>query len=672
VKQLRPAPCAALALAALLAACSDESGGGGFSVEAAPRIEVSESGRPVLNEGTISVSGSSPTFLDILNTGNGPLNLRAVEIISEPPGAFTVSAAAPEAPLPAAGAPVLVAPAAIPYRIAVAYDASAAAATGVARPTARLTLRSNQTLDGTNVFHINVAPVVNAARLVLQPALVEFGLVQAGQSGIKNVALLNMGTSDLVITGFNFSGHPNFSMELETVLYNVSAESASTGITLAAPIIIKPGEARQMTTTYTATGEEAASGNILFRSNDPQAPNGTNLQLVANGAGPCVRVNPSRVDFGGKAVGQRAVIDVEITSCSDKPLEIRALEIADDPAGVYDVDTSALTFPLTLDQNASVTVPVSFTPTTAALFEGGEFVRETGLLRITSNAIIAEYDVQLSGFGTDGSCPQAVITVTEGDEVLPQTNLHLSARNSTATAGQITRWEWSVVQPQGSASVFFPATNRQDVTFEANIVGEYLFRLKVWDALGTESCSQAEYTVIVTSDEAIRVELLWNTPSDSNQSDTGFDAFMNSAGTDVDLHFLHPRANGQWFDSKFDCSWVNKNPDWGGAGTSDNPRLDRDDTDGAGPENLNLSTPEFGTSYTVGAHYWDDWSFGMSETTVRVYIYGQRRFQWDRVPLNKADMWTVARIEWPSQNVTGITTPQNGPVIERNFVPPIF
>ncbi len=661
-------PLVLLALTTIVAACG-EDGGGGFEVSTAPRIEVSENGRPVQNEGTISVSGSTATFLDIRNTGNGPLSLRAIEIISNPDGAFTVSAAAPEAPLPGPG-PVVVAPEAVPYKIAVAYDADVAAASGVARPTARIAFRTNQTLDGTNVFYVNVSPVLNAARLVIQPGLVEFGTVQAGQAGIKNVALLNMGTSELVIPSFNFSGHPNFSMELETILYNVTAESASTGLQLATPVKIPPGESRMVTVSFTATGEEPASGSILFRSNDPSAPNGTNLQLIANGAGPCVRVNPSRVDFGGKAVGQRAVIDVQVSSCSEKPLIISALDIADDPSGVFDVDTSGLTFPLTLAQDETITLPVSFTAVGVAPYENGAFVQETGVLRITSNAIIAEYDVQLSGFGTDGTCPNAVITVAEGDEVLPQTNLSLSARNSTASAGNITRWEWSVVQPSGSVSNFFPANNRQDVRFEANIVGEYIFRLKVWDALGTESCSQAEYTVLVTSDEAIRVELLWNTPADPNQSDTGFDAFMNSAGTDLDLHFLHPTAATRWFDQSRDCFWFNPTPNWGGAGAADNPSLDRDDTDGGGPENLNLSTPEFGATYRVGVDYWDDWGYGMSETTIRVYIYGQRRFQWERVPMNMHDLWDVATIKWPDQSVTGITTPSNGPVIQSNFPRP--
>jgi hypothetical protein len=42
------------------------------------------------------------------------------------------------------------------------------------------------------------------------------------------------------------------------------------------------------------------------------------------------------------------------------------------------------------------------------------------------------------------------------------------------------------------------------------------------------------------------------------------------------------------------------------------------------------------------------------------------------VALIKDDMWDVATIEWPSQAVTGITTPQNGPVVQSSFPVPLF
>jgi len=266
-----------------------------------------------------------------------------------------------------------------------------------------------------------------------------------------------------------------------------------------------------------------------------------------------------------------------------------------------------------------------------------------------------------------GGCPTAVITVTEGDEVLPQTVLHLSARNSTSSTGAVTRWLWTIDQPQGSASIFFPGAQDQDITFEANNVGEYRFTLNVWDAVGTEACSPATYLVVVTSDEAIRVELLWDTPGDSNQTDTGFDRFGESTGSDMDLHFLHPNASNQYFHDTYDSNWRNNNPDWGGSGPLNNPKFTRDDTDGAGPETLLLDSPEFGATYRVGAHYWDDRIYGPSKTTIRVYIYGQLREQWANVNLVESDLWDSMTIGWPSETITRLTTPEGGPVIIPNF-----
>ena len=265
-----------------------------------------------------------------------------------------------------------------------------------------------------------------------------------------------------------------------------------------------------------------------------------------------------------------------------------------------------------------------------------------------------------------GDCPVAVITVAQGDEVQPQTRLELDGSNSIAGSGEVTGWEWSVEQPQGSVSVFVPSSYVADPSFEVNVIGTYTFRLKVFDALGTVSCSEAEYVVNVTSDDAIHVELLWNTPGDPDQSDTGSGGGF-SAGSDVDLHFLHPRANGVYFDWTYDCYWESPTQEWGFFGPSDNPNLDRDDTDGAGPENLNVGVPEQNVRFQVGTHYWSDWGYGYSLATVRIYIYGVLRDQWPDVRIVNGDMWDSHYVDWPSGFVTRITAPGGGPRITPNY-----
>ncbi|MCE7990136.1 MAG: hypothetical protein DYG89_54020, partial [Caldilinea sp. CFX5] len=228
----------------------------------------------------------------------------------------------------------------------------------------------------------------------------------------------------------------------------------------------------------------------------------------------------------------------------------------------------------------------------------------------------------------------------------------------------ITAYQWSIRQPAGSNETIRPSATQRDIQFTANIIGSYTFVLDVWDQFGTQSCSPAEYTVIVTSDEAIHVELIWRTPGDITETDTGFTLGGMSVGSDVDLHVLHPNA-GDYFDDRYDTYWLNPNPNWAGSGSNDDPSLDRDDTDGAGPENFHLSFPEFNKTYTVGAHYWDDWGYGNAYVTIRVYIYGQLRFNWNEVLLATQDMWEVCEIDWPSGAVRGIGG--NTPVIESNY-----
>lgn len=92
-------------------------------------------------------------------------------------------------------------------------------------------------------------------------------------------------------------------------------------------------------------------------------------------------------------------------------------------------------------------------------------------------------------------CPVAVITVTEGTSVGVGTTLHLSAEQSVSDSGAIVRWSWSVVAPAGSASGFVPSADVQSPTFLADVAGQYLFSLDVWDGTGTQSCARAQMGV---------------------------------------------------------------------------------------------------------------------------------------------------------------------------------
>ncbi len=641
-------------LATTFIACGD----GGIKDAAIAKLEVREGQRAVTAGGTVTARADLPARIQVANSGTGVLLIKEIVVESVPPGAFTVTSL----PSPSEAVPVEVYPEALSHQFSVEFNPSAA--TDGSRPKATVRIRTNTTINSGSEFTFYVAPEIAVARLVVSPALLDFATVSANATSTKPANLLNTGAAPLSITRIIFAGHLGYTATIAGVTYNVTAESASNGITLNPPLVVAAGSAEKVDVTYAASGAEAAEGSMVFFTES--SPDGVELKLYANLQGPCIKTNPTRVSFGGKLVGQLAEVPLEIQSCGDVDLVIDDVEMIEDGNGVFAVREAALgTFPVAIPAGSSVYVPVTYFPASVAQLGGdGQFVQDVGKIRVNSNAYLSELEVPVDGFGTDGSCPTAAIVVREGQEVLPQTVLHLSGLGSTASNGAIASYEWSVVQPGGSVSTFSPSPYVAEPTFEANIVGEYIFRLNVRDTLGTVSCSAAEYTVVVTSDDAIHVELLWRTPGDINESDTGGDQIYFSVGSDVDLHFLHSKAYGNYFDWTYDCYWDNVNPEWGIFSPSDNPRLDRDDTDGAGPENLNIAVPEPGVRYQVGVHYWNDWGYGDAFATVRVYIYGVLRDQWADVQITNDDMWDSHYIDWPSGTVTRIGS---SPVIMPNY-----
>ena len=126
----------------------------------------------------------------------------------------------------------------------------------------------------------------------------------------------------------------------------------------------------------------------------------------------------------------------------------------------------------------------------------------------------------------------------------------------------------------------------------------------------------------------------------------------------------------------------------------DDPSLDRDDTDGAGPENLNIAIPEDDILYHIGVHYWDSHGMGEAITTVKVWTYatliyegcagkteeecceaaadgGTTACEVLEAPLNELDMWCVGAVNWPEPQVSSCE-PLAPDTITPNYVNPFF
>lgn len=251
--------------------------------------------------------------------------------------------------------------------------------------------------------------------------------------------------------------------------------------------------------------------------------------------------------------------------------------------------------------------------------------------------------------------------------VEPQTLLRLDGSQSRDAVS----FAWRVASaPTGSVSTFRPSASVASPIFEVNIAGTYVFELVVTDADGQRS-APVYFTARVVSSAGLHIELIWRTPLDPDESDEGGDQIYQSAGSDVDLHLKVGGDAFNWFDRDHDCFWSAPNyPFAGGDAGPGLIRLDRDDTDGGGPENINVDEPAPGI-YDIGVHYWDDWGYGAALATVRIYLDGELAAEWSEVELKHHDLWRPFRIAYPEGTITELFSPDGGPNLYPSYpIPP--
>lgn len=664
------------------------TGGGGFSLESNQTIAVKDSGKILNNNGTVAVNAggmavgaTNEKALVISNIGSvGDLVISKVQLEYQ---------AAPGEEAPAFRCNAIIAGAEVPCdqakfpAISPAGKGSVTAVTvlvAFTRPndqvnrTATLVINSND-LKKNNVFKQVFQTAAGQAKIAVQPETVDFGFVSVGSNPVADGSLLNVGNGELLISAIDVT-----SLDKDLFKLVLEGKEFATGgvINQDPPISIKAGDLVQFSLLYSAKDDKPHSVEMLLQTNDASlVSNGVGIKRVpvkVNSTGPCLLVSPKTVVFGPTQLGQTKKQPVQIKSCGDEPLELKKIAFAaGKSSGNFGINWASLSqtggkeptdqAPLKLPINGVAALELTYSPDKLSpTGANGSVTLDVADLVLTANSANGGTTVKLEGYGASADCPTPIITIAEGDTVTPQTVLHLDGKQSYATGSTIGQYEWEVDQAKGSVALFTPNNKAGAVTFQPNIAGEYTFRLHVYDSAGKKSCAPATKVVKVIPDQAIHVELIWKTPGDKDESDTG-----PGVGTDLDLHFAHQLASGldydgdgkpdPWFAGQYDCFWFNcgngNTVEWGSwdPNMDDDPSLDRDDTDGAGPENLNLTLPEEGRIYSVGVHYYNDFGLGASVATVRIYIYGTLQYEVTSSNLVKGDMWYVARVSWPQADI---------------------
>jgi hypothetical protein len=284
-----------------------------------------------------------------------------------------------------------------------------------------------------------------------------------------------------------------------------------------------------------------------------------------------------------------------------------------------------------------------------------------------------------SGRSTPPICATGVVSVNGSPPWRPQTAVHVTGAASWGADETELLYIWSLVQPEGSHVRLETQGNPSDVVFVPKMIGTYEIILSVEGIDGLPPCGPTTAVVEVSPGSGIHIEMVWDTPEDPDQSDTGGGVRRTAPppGADLDLHFAHPDA-ASWFDSMLDCFWLNPEPDWADKTAhpatysyqptiTDNPAMTLQDIDGAGPEIITLKRPQEGATYYVGVHYWNDNGYGLSDAQVRIYLDGELSYSSQWVSLQDLDMWEVATLDWSNREVSTMTNYDGDPTVIPNY-----
>ena len=515
-------------------------------------------------------------------------------------------------------------------------------------------------------MNIPLVPQALTGQITVHPSPVEFGRVPAGTTRTSEVLITNAGICALDVNDLFLGGSPDFSL-----LVDEDGEFLDPDDTL--PFAIESGEHKRVEITYTPSNDGFDEGLLQIRSDD--AANRTvSVPVVGNGKQPCIVVSDETgIDFGQRFIGEEHGRTVSVTNCSQRQdLVIHGVSLGEhfelDGLDRFELGgLPDLSEPWTLPPNSTESFLLTFAPILYSTAnhpsceddEGCEIPDGAVLVIESNDSVKSPLHIEIRGVGANNHCPSTVARarILGGNgfwdtavDACPLETLELDGRDSADAEGAIASYQWEVSQrPGGSTAQLMPTGEVPNPTFFLDLAGQYRFRLRVFDDDGMEGCDSAEIVAIVTPCEAVHIQCVWETPGDPNRLDTGA-----GTGSDVDCHLLHP--NGGWDRAPWDCHWKNRAPNWGNSGsTSDDPSLDIDDTDGWGPENINLDEPEGTVTaprvYSIGAFYFSDHGYGPSDVTVRVFLDGSLAFEQTLRGLEDRQFWDVARIEWPSREV---------------------
>ncbi|MFP4598444.1 MAG: choice-of-anchor D domain-containing protein [Persicimonas sp.] len=636
------------ALAIGLVACSDDDSGG-FTGSGQPQLQPNPENVLFTD---VSIGDTEAKIVEITNDGDNVLRLRSIELYEEAGGEFDGASEFEKGEIGWTDGEIELGPGE-KHEIEIKYSPENETA-----DKGHIAIENNDpSVDG-GVFKLPLESAGLQPEINSSPGQLSWDRLDPSEEDEdwngedKFLTIQNVGSAPLRISNIYVSGSERFTISMPS-----ETDPARENDTDEWPEALAPEERFDVRVNFLPDDSLPESAELIFESNDPESREMI-VPLSGNSGAPCLRVSPGEeVAFGQGSLGQTSQKTVTLENCSrGAELDIEGISITDDGGGAFAIQDGSLPGDLPED---TTTIAPGDRSNFVVTFIPDEETDYNGELLIESNdPANREKTVPITGDGSDNACPEAVAKAAlqgsspRGDtiETIPLNTVEFDGSDSNDPDGSIDRYEWTILsRPNGSTQRLTPDSSVENPRLFLDLAGVYEVELKVYDDEGAASCGDpAVITIIAEPDDDVHVQLVWDTPSDPDQTD--------DHGTDLDLHYVHP--NGRWNESPWDIFWRNRTADWDDNGSG--PSLDIDDTNGAGPENINHSGLD-NLTYRTGVYYYSDSGLGASYATARVYVRGQLELEIkNKYMPGTGSFWDVATIQWPSGDVVPISRMYQG------------
>ncbi len=515
----------------------------------------------------------------------------------------------------------------------------------------------------------------------LSPSSVNFATVSSGGSYKREFLITNIGTQEEDVCYFSAfdldpASHPYFELAAAQstlpdggVVGGLPLSDGGTydiaeGLVIAAgateevPVWVKPLQAAQ--------AAEVIEGTVTF-SVPGVAGNTGAVPLSATISPSCLSIQPNPLVFPDtRSSCQSSPRSLVVNNTCTTVQNYESVTLTDNASGQFVLVTQPPAG--NINPGGQKVISLSFTPAAEGPVTGSVTVRVAG----------ADFIIPLEGTGIapppGGQC--VAVECPGPITVLPNTsntsgNVSLTP---TITAQTAYTCQWTVpTRPAGSTGQFrIPPSPTQHpspatcspVTYDADVIGTHIITFTVSAGGETAQCT-TPVTVVPNGD--LWVELTWNNTIDLDLWLMRGASLPNQPTPwDVQSNWTHSTQVNRWnviLGTGVDTQ------EWGMPGVADNPFLDRDViSEGYGPENMRISTPELNVDYAVGVHHYTS-SVNPNGTTGTIKVYcGGSLIATETYSYPAArQMWVVGWVRFPMSTSTCVWN--SGSTIFPSFSP---